>query len=266
MNVQVLKEYGRRTEYKVLEKFVTVQEMNIDNLSEGILLLPGILLGKLEEPDLKNINQWLSVNNNQLILTPAWNEVNLKEFFDMSLDIKVIKGEDLHYKEIACQYKIEGKIQEKLFSNEKGDFCIHYRRSTGSGLLTVNTLPLLDYKLSHMHEEFRQLFLAGIDEIKPKKETQQGKKEVSGMDEDHLQLFMLMAAGFKFMKDLQAGLHTYFNKNLQIPALHALERDLIQQGFIENGEISDKGMALIIERKLKSFIKVLEGGKRIDEW
>lgn len=268
MIVQILKKYGRRTEYKVLEKFVTVQEINIDTLSEGILLLPGILLGKLEEEDLKRINQWLSIPINQLILMPAWNEVNIKRFIDMSLDLWVRKGEDLYYKGIECQYKIEGKIQKKLYTSDKGDFCIHYRRDTGSGLLTVNTLPLLDYKLSHMHEEFRQLFHACLEKIKPKEEvTQHVKKEVSEMDEAHLQIFMLMAAGFKLEKELEIGLNTFFNKNLQRPALNDLEQDLIQQGFIDdNGEISDKGKALINKKRLKSFIKVMEGGKKNDEW
>lgn len=266
MIVQILKEYGKRTEYKVLEKFVTIQEINIDSLSKGILLLPGILLGKLEEKDIKKINQWLSLYNNQLILTPAWNEVNLKDFFDMSLDIEVIKGKDLNYKGIECQYKIQGKIQEKLFASDKGYFCIHYRRDTGSGLLTVNTLPLLDYKLGHLHEEFRKLFLACLVGIEPKEATQQADKEVSEVSEEHLQIFMLMAAGYKLDTDLQLGLHTYFNQNMELHALHALEQDIIQLGLIDNCNVSGKGRSLIDERKLKSFIKVLEGGKRIDEW
>ncbi|MUL33946.1 hypothetical protein [Priestia megaterium] len=266
MIVQVLKGYRNRTEYKVLEKFVTVQEINIDNLSKGILLFPGILLGKLEEKDLKKINQWLSIPSNQLILTPAWRELNLKDFFNISVDLKVLKSEDLDYKEIECQYKIEGKIQEKLFVSDKGNFCIHYRKDTGSGLLTVITLPLLDYKLSHMHEKFEQLLLESIEKKKQKETKMKMKKEIAKIGENHLQLFMLIAAGFKLEKDLRAGLDTYFNKNLQVSIIHELESDLIEEEFIENKEISDKGKDLIIKKRLKSFIKVLERGRKNGEW
>ncbi|PGD70272.1 hypothetical protein [Bacillus wiedmannii] len=266
MMIQILKEYEKRTEYRVLEKFVTVQQISIDELSEGILLLPGILLGKLENKDIERINQWISNPNNQVMLTPAWKEVNLKDFFDISLDLKVLKGEYLDYKGIECQYKIEGKVQEKLFATEKGDLCIHYRKDTGSGLLTVITLPLLDYKLSHKHEEFRQHFLVCMKKITPKETKQKVKKEVSKIGEDHIQIFMLMAAGFKLEKDLKVRFHTYFNLDIKMERIRELERDLFQQGFIDNEGISDKGKALIIEKKLKSFIKILEGGKRIDEW
>ena len=38
MVVQILRDYKNRTEYKVLEKFITVKEVNIDSLSEGIFL------------------------------------------------------------------------------------------------------------------------------------------------------------------------------------------------------------------------------------
>jgi hypothetical protein len=60
MVVQILRDYKNRTEYKVLEKFITVKEVNIDSLSEGIFLLPGILLDKLEKKELEVLNKWLN--------------------------------------------------------------------------------------------------------------------------------------------------------------------------------------------------------------
>jgi hypothetical protein len=72
MVVQILRDYKNRTEYKVLEKFIAVKEVNIDSLYEGILLLPGILLDKLEKKELDVLNKWLNTPDNQLILSPAW--------------------------------------------------------------------------------------------------------------------------------------------------------------------------------------------------
>jgi len=162
MILQVLKEYGKRTEYRVLEKFVDIEEVTVNNLSEGILLVPGILLGKLDKVEIRYMSEWLSSPNNQLILTPVWKEMTLKDLFNTSIDLKVVKDQMLVYEGIPCQFKIEGKVQERLFSNEQGNFAIHYRKDTGSGLLTVITLPLLDYKQSYKHDEFRVLFFQCI--------------------------------------------------------------------------------------------------------
>src|SRR5699024_3701108 len=142
MNVQILREYGKRTEHKVLEKFATIEEVNIDNLSRGIFLLPGILLDKLEKAEINVLNKWLSIPDNQLILSPAWKEIRLNDYFNISLDLNVLRDEGLEFKGIGCQYKVEGKVQEKIFSNEQGIFGVHYRKDIGSGLLTIITLPL----------------------------------------------------------------------------------------------------------------------------
>lgn len=266
MMVQIISEYGKRTEYKVLEKFATIQEVSIDNISEGILLLPGILLNKLEKAEINILNNWLNTSNNQLILSPAWKEVSLNDYFDISLGLKVLKGEDLEYEGIECQYKVEGKVQEKIFTNEKGDFGVHYRKDTGSGLLTVITLPLLDYKLSHKHDEFRQYFSACMNKTKPKEKEQTVEQEALEIGEDHLQLFILLAAGLKLDDDLREAFRQYFNKNLELKRIEELKGALIQEGFINGREISDKGRTFIKERQLKSFIKVLEGRGRTNEW
>ena len=80
MIIQILKEYGPRTEYKVLEKYVKAQKRDIDEISQGLLLLPGILLTRLNENELQKLRDWLKAPNNQLIITPALTECNLKDF------------------------------------------------------------------------------------------------------------------------------------------------------------------------------------------
>ncbi|UZQ52408.1 hypothetical protein [Clostridium kluyveri] len=266
MNLQVLKEYGKRTEYKVLEKFVDMQEVTLNTLYEGILLLPGILLGKFEKEEIKHLNEWVSNPSNQLILTPTWKEMNLKDIFHTSLDLKILKSEDIEYEGIECDYKIDGKVQDNLFVNEKGILGIHYRKDTGSGLLTVITLPILDYKQSHKHEQFRKLFSLCIVKTVDTEKMDTLEKTVHEITEDHIQLFMFLAANITVEKELQEGLKRYFNKDLGIEKIQGLKEDLIQEGFIEAEKTSDKGKTFIKEKKLKSFIRVLEGGRRTDEW
>lgn len=266
MMVQILSEYKRRTEYKVLEKFATVNEVHIDSISDGILLLPGILLDKLEKEELDVLNKWLNTSDNQLILSPAWKEVSLNDYFDISLGLKVQRDEGLEFEGIECQYKVEGKVQERISANEQGNFGVHYRKDTGSGLLTIITLPLLDYKLSHKHDEFRQYFSTCINKSKPKDKGQSVKRKAFEIGEDHLQLFMMFAAGLKIDGGLQKAFSQYFNKNLEGESIKDLEEVLTKQGLIDSREVSDKGRAFIKEKRLKSFIKVLEGRGSTNEW
>ena len=266
MVVQILRDYKNRTEYKVLEKFIAVKEVNIDSLYEGILLLPGILLDKLEKKELNVLNKWLNTSDNQLILSPAWKEVSLNEYFDLSLGLKVQREKGLEFEGVECQYKIDGKIQEKIFSNEQGNLGVHYRKDTGSGLLTVITLPLLDYKLSHKHDEFRQYFYSCINRKRPKNKRQSVEPKEFEIDVEHLQLFMLFAAGVKNDNDTQEAFSQYFNKNINLESIKSLEKVLTQQGLIESRDVSAKGKLFIKEKRLKSFIKVLERRESANEW
>jgi hypothetical protein len=253
---------------KVIEEKmnIAVKEVNIDSLSEGILLLPGILLDKLEKKELEVLNKWLNIPDNQLILSPAWKEVSLNDYFDLSLVLKVQREEGLKFEGVECQYKIDGKIQEKFFSNEHGNFGVHYRKDTGSGLLTVITLPLLDYKLSHKHDEFKQYFYSCISKKRPKNNRQSKEPKEFEISEEHLQLFMLFAAGVKNDNDIQEAFNQYFNKNINWESIKSLEEVLTQQGLIDSRDVSDKGKLFIKEKRLKSFIKVLERRESTNEW
>lgn len=266
MVVQILRDYKNRTEYKVLEKFITVKEVNIDSLSEGIFLLPGILLDKLEKKELEVLNKWLNTSDNQLILSPAWKEVSLNDYFDLSMVLKVQREEGLEFEGVECQYKIYGKIQEKFFSNEHGNFGVHYRKDTGSGLLTVITLPLLDYKLSHKHDEFRQYLYSCINQKRAKNKRQSMETKRFEIGEEHLQLFMLFAAGEKNDNDIQEAFSQYFSKNINLERIKSLEEVLTKQGLINSREVSAKGKLFIKEKRLKSFIKVLERRESTNEW
>lgn len=267
MMIQVLKEYSSRTEYKVLQKHIDIIECGIENIEQGVLLLPGILLNRLEKTKIKILKNWLGISSNQLIITPAITEFNIREFFDTSIDLIIVKEEELDYRGIQCEYRIESKAQEKIFSNEKGDFGINYRKDTSSGLLTIITLPLLDYKLSHKHDEFQKYFdLCIINRIKPVEEVKRIQDEKIEIQEKHLQLLMLLAAGYELDKNLEMVSNQYFNKRLESDHIQKLSQELEKKKLITGHKLTDIGINLIKERRLKSFIKVLEGGKRPNEW
>ena len=86
MAIQILDEYKNRTEYRLLKDFYDCQVAQMNSLQTGVLVLPGILLSKLNKQQLDLLNTWLEDNKNQLILTPSWAEMNLKEILHSSVD------------------------------------------------------------------------------------------------------------------------------------------------------------------------------------
>lgn len=265
MMVQILKEYKSRTEYKVLRKYISIVESEIEDIEQGVLLLPGILLNRLDNKEIKILRNWIESPTNQLIITPAVIESNIKDFFETSLDLIIVR-EDLDYEGIQCEYRIESKVQEKIFSNENGDFGINYRKDTSSGLLTIITLPLLDYKLSHKHDLFQKYFNLCINRIEPIKQVKKTKNEDVEMREEHLELIMLFAAGYELDRNLDKVFNKYFNKKFKMESIEMLSEEIKNKKLIKDQKLTDLGMKLVKERKLKSFIKVLERGMRSNEW
>ncbi|MDQ2087926.1 hypothetical protein RBH29_15965, partial [Herbivorax sp. ANBcel31] len=147
-----------------------------------------------------------------------------------------------------------------------GSFGVHYRKDTGSGVLTIITLPLLDYKLSYKHDEFKKYFSICINQKEQKDKGQIKEKKAFEIGEDHLKLFMFLAAGIKIDSDIKDAFSQYFNKSIEIEGIKELEEVLVQQGLINSRKISDRGRTFINKKGLKSFIKVLEGRENTDEW
>ena len=77
---------------------------------------------------------------------------------------------------------------------------------------------------------------------------------------------MLFAAGVKNDNDIQEAFNQYFNKNINWESIKSLEEVLTQQGLIDSRDVSDKGKLFIKEKRLKSFIKVLERRESTNEW
>ena len=265
MIIQILKEYGSRTEYKVLEKYAKIQKRDIDEICQGLLLLPGILLTRLNENELQKLRDWLKAPNNQLIITPALTECNLKDFFDISIDILLLK-EEVNYEGIHCDYRIESIAQDKIFTSSKGVLGIHYRKDTGSGLITVITLPLLDYKLSHKHDEFKKHLIDCVKEEVIERELQEIEQSANIIQEELIQVLMLIAAGYRLNEEMLESFNQYFNKTLDDNSLKVIEHELDEKDLIKNGQITSKGEELLSERRLNSFIKVLKGGMKKDGW
>lgn len=266
MMIQILKEYSNRTEYKVLKKYVNVKEVELDKLDVGALVIPGIVLFKLDLQYVKKINEWLENSSSQLILVPTWTEMDLQTMFNSSIEIKIVKEKELFYEEFKCEYKIEGKFQDIIYENNRGILGVNYKKDTSSGVITILTIPLLDYKLTNLHDEFKEEFLNCII-VKEAGNTQEKilEKDFTLLNE-HEYIVMLKAAGYSINNDLSKDISKYFGKNLEFLTIDMLTKDLYREGFINNDGLTEKGLKIVGNKRLKAFIRVLKEGRIKDGW
>lgn len=266
MLIQVLEEYRNRTEYRLLNNFCNYEIVSINALKKGILILPGILLNKMKRQEVNDLNLWLENNNNQLILLPAWGEINLSEYFTTSVGIKVKKTEGF-YNSIPINYDIEAVVKDKMFCENGKNFGINYRSNLSSGLITVVTLPLLDYKMIDFQDEFKNYFDSLIQSVDYVEEILEENNDEIDIDNVHVFLIMLLAAKVQLKNKMASSIFKYFGARYEEELLVRKYKELVSGEYINDEKLTDKGMRVVGEKNLKAFINVIkERRENEDGW
>lgn len=266
MLIQVLEEYKNRTEYRLLNNFFNCEMVSINTLKKGVLVLPGILLNKIETEKLKYLNLWIENNNNQLILLPAWREIDLSEYFNTSIGIKIKKTESF-YNSIPINYEIEGAVRNKLYSENGKNFGINYRSNLSSGLITVVTLPLLDYKMIDFQDKLKNYFDILIQNEEYVEENSEEINAEIDIDNIHVFLIILSAANIRLNKEMASSVVKYFGIRLDEKELVRKYKELVSKGYINDENLTEKGISIVKERNLKAFIDVIkERRENEDGW
>lgn len=265
MAIQILDEYKNRTEYRLLKDFYDCQVTQMNSLQTGVLVLPGILLSKLNKQQLDLLNTWLEDNKNQLILTPSWTEMNLKEILHSSVDIRISRTDD-NYEGIPIGFLIDTTVKDVVFQQNGKKFGIHYRKNTGTGLITVVTLPLLDYKIIQLEDKLKALFnsllLVGV----VKQESLVETKDFM-LDNIHVYLIILAGAETKLKQNLSNIIYKYFGVSIDEETAKKRFQDLMANQYINENGLLNKGMDVVKERRLKSFINaVKQRREKEDGW
>lgn len=254
--IQILSEFERRTEYKILKLFAQCEITNLKDLKNGKLLIPGFVLNKMQEEELKLLNLWLSNRSNHLIIVPAWIELDLGKLINSTVPLKVLAIEESYYEDIPVRYKIETLAKDVLFQNNN-IYGVNYRKNTGTALVTVTTLPLLDYKLIHQENKFKevlnQLFSYGNESSE---EPQDKVKEII-LEPIHINLLILKAGGVDLSSNLNKKVFKYFYMNIENEILEEKLKELKIGGFIINNSLSEKSEEVITKNRLQTFIDVV---------
>ena len=254
--IQILSEFERRTEYKILKQFSQCEITSLKYLKNGKLLIPGFILNKMKKEELQLLNLWLSNRSNHLIIVPAWIELDLGKFINSTVPLKVSAIEESYYEDIPVRYKIETLVKDILFQNNN-IYGVNYRKNTGTALVTVTTLPLLDYKLIHQENKFKELLNKLLSYGNESSEESQDKVEGIILEPIHINLLILKAGGVDLSDNLNEKVFKYFYMNIENEILEERLKELKIGGFIINNSLSKKSEEVITKNKLQTFIDVV---------
>ncbi len=256
--IQILSEFEKRTEYMVLKELIEFTSVSINELKSGKLILPGFILRKMTEENLDKLNNWLVNRGNHLIIVPSWIEIDLGKVFQTSLPLEIQSIEERIYDDIPVKYGIQTIIKDKFIEQNGNVFGVNFRRNTASALVTVVTLPLLDYKLSHLQEKFKEIFNNLLSFSEEEQEEKVLDDEYIVLDSIHINLIILKAAGIELDINLREQIYKYFYINISNQTIESKLNELIIGGFIIGDQLTEKANEVIKERRLKSFVDVVK--------
>jgi len=254
--IQILSEFEKRSEYKVLKELTPFTSVFINELKSGKLIIPGFAIIKMTEGELEKLSKWLENRNNHLIIVPSWIEMDLGKIFKSSLPLEIQAVEEMIYDDIPVNYSVKTMIKDKLFEQDGNIFGVNYRKNTGVGLVTVVTLPLLDYKLFQLQDRFKGILnnLLSFSEVVVEEKVLNNENMV--LDPIHINLIILKASGIEL--DLKEKMFKYFYADISKAIIESKLKDLIVGEFILNDKLTDKANEVIREKRLKAFIDVVK--------
>lgn len=269
MNVtlQTLKEFTKRTEYKVLKEWYEVTETDIYALQPGICIVPGIILSKAGDEQLAALVQWAREWGNHLLLIAPWWQAGLADYLDLPVGIEVDEKKS-EYQGISISHVLITKLPP-VWQGKKGDtLAVSLRYHSGSGVLTLTTVPLLDYKLTAQRSACRSL----LDELLSR-EIMPGSEELPDnevvlhdLTEEHLMVLLLAAGGVNIHDDLAAKVRQYATVNIAGKEA-ALQQELWQAGLLDAAGIAtEEGVKILVKRGYRSFIRELRKQGDVDAW
>ncbi|MFW6028740.1 MAG: hypothetical protein ACOCRO_00655 [Halanaerobiales bacterium] len=268
MKIFIPEEYGNRTEYQLLKNWHEITPISFEGLLEdsqsSIMILVGRLINQLNGEQITTLKEWYLKEGNQLILVPAWKEVDLAAIFNLDVNLEIVK-ESVIFKKWSISkisYSIESNLQQGIVDKtEDGKLLsIHYKEHQYSGVLTVTTLPLLDFNLL-MEEEFLKDKINNLL-IKQTVNKNKENEQVESSDElstQALYILLLSGAGVKVDKNLKDKISIYFYQEFDTNILVSELPKLIDKDFLDGDkQLTDKGMNYIKDHGYIAYLREIK--------
>ncbi|MBM7649039.1 hypothetical protein JOC78_001992 [Bacillus ectoiniformans] len=263
MNIQIVKKFTNRTEYKMLKNWISVDERNIDELTSGICVIPAIIILKLSEVELQALNEWWRHWGNQLIVSPPFHQMDVVSLLQLNVDLSVQGTEAQSFNSLPVIESIKTNTKSKWELANGEIVAIDYFEHSGSGCVTLTTVPLLDYRLLSKQDICKKLFLELLIE-------NQNNESITVQDtfiptSVHEYIMILASANVLESTKISGQLDNFFKENLSHNKALELLQQLIDQKLIEDsGSITEDGEKYINLKGYKAFVREIKRWRRDD--
>lgn len=266
MHIQIVKKFSKRTEYKVLMDWINVIEKDVEELKAGVCVIPAIVLLKLSDIERRNLNIWWKQWGNQLIVSPPFHQMDIVSLLQLNTSLSVQPIQQQLYLNIPIVEEIKTNAQSKWKLDNGQVIAIDIYDHSGSGCVTLTTIPFLDYRLLSKSEVCKQSFISLLHEnSKSEVEKIHSEFEITPV---HEYILILSSANIFELERLSLQLKRYFNTELsQVRALEFCE-ELINNNFMQvSGYLTELGVKYINDKGYKAFVREIKRWRCDDaEW
>lgn len=238
----------------MLRQLTEVEMVDLDNLKHGSLLIPGITLKNLSKKDNEKLSEWISSRANHLILTPAWTRMDLGKILSLKPEIKIEANEF----QTNNDYFITTSVKNSFFQEGSAVKGIRFRNNTSSCLVTITTLPVLDYRSGISAEkriDFWQMIVSkDTDSDADLHRVSKGNNLLNSEDKIILLLF---GAQIPLSAAPERVVRKYFGTIIDHEVIKSSLYKLENLGLINVTDLTADGRKLIHDQNLDSFKDVL---------
>ena len=264
--VQILKPFAHRTEYKVMREWMPIREVYLTELNEGTCVIPAVVLSKLSLPECAILVNWAKQWGNQLLIFPPFHSVDLKARLRLVADLTVNRVAENLYEGLPVNEIFLTNLQPKLYLASGKTIALDISYHSGSGLVTISTLPLLDYRLLAYEEKCQEIFQQLLF-VHDNREDHTDKHQEFELTPLHVHLIILAAAGITSMHIICAHLKIYFNTSTDEEMIKLVQEQLRNENYLAlDGNISFKGQQFIEQSGYRAFVKELAKSPREGKW
>jgi hypothetical protein len=263
MNIQIVRQFTKRTEYKILKSWISVDERNINELMSGICVIPAIIMFKLSEVELQSLNKWWRQWGNQLIVSPPFHQMDIVSLLQLNSELSVHGIEANTFNSLPVIESIKTNTKSKWELDIGKTIAIDHYEHSGSGCVTLTTVPLLDYRLMSKQDICKKLFLELIIENKNEETTKIQESFIP--TPVHEYILMLASANVLELTVVSGQLSNFFKVNISHNEALELLQKLIDQRLLEDsGSITDKGEKYINLKGYIPFVREIKRWRRDD--
>lgn len=267
MNIQIIKNFSNRTEYKVLKEWGSVDERDVNDLNKGVCVVPAIIFLKLSETELQTLNKWWKQWGNQLIVFPPFHQIDIASLLQLNVCLTVEEVETQSFNNIPVMEVFKTNVRPKWRTTNSEIIALDYYENSGTGCVTLTTLPLLDYRLLSHRTVCTELFYELINENDIEESVVPAERSVI-FSPIHAFILILAASRVLDTTILNEQIRKYFNQNIPQQTLTEMFQQLINEKFLESScVLTSSGEEYLKLNRYQAFVREIKRwGNNDGEW